>query len=260
VNCLLHANVLEIVPDASSGEIKNVRVTTFNGNEFKVSAKVFVLAASGIENARILLNSNSVQKSGIGNQNDVVGRYFMEHPVIEPYFIPANDKVNVSLYHYWLRTEIGENKSWAMLSPSEDYLRKNRQLGAGISFSEAISVAVQSIDEVKKYLRGKSKEDLTKHIKNILNDLDGVASYGYHRKVRGKRRYEMKSDLFLFSTLLEMVPDADNRVVLSEDRDSLGQRRSEFHLRLTETDKQSDRKLFEMFSKEFGVENESRLF
>jgi len=70
----------------------------------------------------------------------------------------------------------------------------------------------------------------------------------------------MKSDLFLFSTLLEMVPDADNRVVLSEDRDSLGQRRSEFHLRLTETDKQSDRKLFEMFSKEFGVENESRLF
>ena len=34
----------------------------------------------GHENARLLLLSNSVQKTGLGNENDLVGRFFMEHP------------------------------------------------------------------------------------------------------------------------------------------------------------------------------------
>jgi hypothetical protein len=38
-----------------------------------------VLAASGIENARLLLVSNTVQQQGIGNANDLVGRFLMDH-------------------------------------------------------------------------------------------------------------------------------------------------------------------------------------
>ena len=35
----------------------------------------------GIENARSLLNANKQIATGIGNENDMVGRYFMEHIV-----------------------------------------------------------------------------------------------------------------------------------------------------------------------------------
>jgi hypothetical protein len=49
---------------------------------FHIQARFFVLACGGIENARLLLVSNSVLKNGIGNQNDLVGRFFMEHPHI----------------------------------------------------------------------------------------------------------------------------------------------------------------------------------
>ncbi len=34
-----------------------------------------------MENARLLLASNDVVKPGVGNQNDLVGRYFADHPI-----------------------------------------------------------------------------------------------------------------------------------------------------------------------------------
>lgn len=45
-----------------------------------VRAHNYVLAAGGIENPRLLLASRSVQPAGLGNDHDLVGRFFMEHP------------------------------------------------------------------------------------------------------------------------------------------------------------------------------------
>ena len=40
-----------------------------------------MLACGGMENARLLLASNDVMKAGIGNQNDLVGRFFADNPI-----------------------------------------------------------------------------------------------------------------------------------------------------------------------------------
>ena len=44
-----------------------------------VVAILSVLATGAIENARLLLASNKRRKAGLGNQNGLVGRYFLEH-------------------------------------------------------------------------------------------------------------------------------------------------------------------------------------
>lgn len=80
VTVALHANVTSVVVSEPYGaHVEQVEVTTFEANAFSVRATTFVLAAGGIESARLLLASNEVVPDGVGNQHDNVGRYFCEH-------------------------------------------------------------------------------------------------------------------------------------------------------------------------------------
>jgi choline dehydrogenase-like flavoprotein len=51
------------------------------GNEHRVEARYFVLAANGIETPKIMLMSTSADfPHGVGNSSDMVGRNLMDHP------------------------------------------------------------------------------------------------------------------------------------------------------------------------------------
>ena len=80
VSVYLNANVTEILLNASGTAVEALNVVSLRGKRFRIKAKRFVLACGGLENARLLLVSRGVQGNGIGNQYDVVGRYFMDHP------------------------------------------------------------------------------------------------------------------------------------------------------------------------------------
>jgi choline dehydrogenase-like flavoprotein len=76
----LNANLLDILPDTSRRSVAELRFRSFHRpDRFSVRAKYFVLCLGGIENPRILLNSQRGDRFAIGNQYDLVGRYFAEH-------------------------------------------------------------------------------------------------------------------------------------------------------------------------------------
>jgi choline dehydrogenase-like flavoprotein len=81
IRILLHANVTHIQASDDGRHVESVVVRTLGGGERSVAARYFVLAAGAIENPRLMLSSNDVEKTGLGNSHDQVGRYFMEHPV-----------------------------------------------------------------------------------------------------------------------------------------------------------------------------------
>ena len=82
VKVYLHANATRIIQDQNTEEVTGVKVKTLSGLNLKVNSRFTILATGGIENARLLLNSNEISEFGIGNDNDLVGRYFMEHPMV----------------------------------------------------------------------------------------------------------------------------------------------------------------------------------
>ncbi|MPY87611.1 MAG: hypothetical protein GEU99_06800 [Luteitalea sp.] len=84
VRVLLFGNVVEFETARDGGRLRAVRVATLGGNRFSVSARVFVLATGAIENARLLLQPSRTSPRGIGNEHDLVGRYFMEHLYLLP--------------------------------------------------------------------------------------------------------------------------------------------------------------------------------
>jgi len=80
VRVVLNANATELVTTSDGTRISALRAATLGGPTLEVRARTFVLACGGIENARLLLASRDRRPAGLGNEHDVVGRYFMDHP------------------------------------------------------------------------------------------------------------------------------------------------------------------------------------
>jgi choline dehydrogenase-like flavoprotein len=79
VRVLLHGNVTHVQLDAGGERVESLVVRTLGGKTLRATAKQFVLAAGGLEVARLLLASRDVHTRGIGNSGDLVGRYYMCH-------------------------------------------------------------------------------------------------------------------------------------------------------------------------------------
>jgi choline dehydrogenase-like flavoprotein len=85
VDLILGATVVELPAEGSRGK---TRVTAAlcrdeTGRTILITADRFVLAAGAIDNARLLLNSKSTVREGLGNERDQVGRYLMNHPTTD---------------------------------------------------------------------------------------------------------------------------------------------------------------------------------
>jgi choline dehydrogenase-like flavoprotein len=80
IRVLLGANVTAIRLDRAGTGVGHLEAAALDGPRFRIRARRFVLAAGGIENARLLLASSDREPGGIGNRHDLLGRFFMDHP------------------------------------------------------------------------------------------------------------------------------------------------------------------------------------
>ncbi|MEQ8653465.1 MAG: GMC family oxidoreductase [Kiloniellales bacterium] len=77
---ILESSVVVGLETAADGRITLALVQRSDGSRFQVRAKVFVLAAHGIESPRLLLHSASERyPTGLANRSDQVGRNLMDH-------------------------------------------------------------------------------------------------------------------------------------------------------------------------------------
>jgi choline dehydrogenase-like flavoprotein len=79
--CAYNANLVDLRLDDSLSRVVEAAFRTFDPSDpgFTIRARVFCLCLGGLENPRMLLNSCSRKPAGIGNDHDLVGRYFAEH-------------------------------------------------------------------------------------------------------------------------------------------------------------------------------------
>jgi choline dehydrogenase-like flavoprotein len=91
IRVLLNATVRQIRISEDGSRFEGLEITTIDGVRSRVTAKVAVIAAGGIENPRLLLASNAVHSRGIGNAHDLVGRFLMDHPSARVGYFEARD-------------------------------------------------------------------------------------------------------------------------------------------------------------------------
>ena len=252
ISIYINANVVEIETALLNRTITRLHVATLNGKRLWVSATFFVLAAGTIENARLLLVSNKIQKTGLGNDYDLVGRFFMEHPHCSAGpFVPAKQNLfkSTSLYndiHVVKGTPIV-----GKVSLSEKIIRRERLLNQVLQLEPRVVpktflyrypiVDSESVSALVHMMR-RGADDFGKQVRIIMKGLDDVCVAAYRNiksRVLGMVDRE-RIKVFQLSSMSEQVPNPDSRVMLSDERDSLGMRRVNLDWRLTPYDIQSN--------------------
>lgn len=86
ISLCLNANLVDLRLDDALGTVTGALFKGYAKNDpgFTVRARAYALCCGGIENPRLLLNFTSQIPAGIGNQNDLVGRYYSDHPGTPP--------------------------------------------------------------------------------------------------------------------------------------------------------------------------------
>jgi choline dehydrogenase-like flavoprotein len=259
IRTLLYANVVDIETNDNARTVTRVRVVTLEGNRFTVTAKLFILAAGGIENPRLLLLSNTTQRTGLGNHRDLVGRFFMEHQELEiSQFLPSNPNILAGLYiPHTVKKKRVEGRITAALTVSPDIMRKEKLVNF-TSELELVTVndgkGVVSLKNILSSIRkGSVPDNLTRHLKNIISDIDNISTATYRRLVG------QQIVLYKLLNASEQVPNKNSRVTLSTSRDKLGKNRVRLDWRLSPIDRVSLKRGYEIIGQELGRAGLGRL-
>jgi choline dehydrogenase-like flavoprotein len=258
VTIVTNANLLSIDEAQNRRSVETVTISNYKQLKTKVNAKYFVIALGGLENPRALLLSDAVTSGGIGNENDLVGRYFMDHPVVEAtIFYPSPD-----FNHSWGTGYVNyQARNYLLyLEASEDFLRQHQLTNARIPLRWAnemyTSAGIESFHQITKAIStGMGLPHVLTHIWNIMKD--GDLLYEQWRRQEGYRPVDGRADQFggYFSQMMtEQHPDPENRVVLTGKRDAFGLRKGEVFWRVSQQEKDDFKRFVDLFAKGAGAE------
>lgn len=248
IKTFLFSNAVYISLDQDGNKVETVKFATLRGNRFLVQAKYFILAASALENTRLLLLSNDIYINGIGNQQDLLGRFFMEHPHIFECALLTPMTPNQTRYYKILNYDVVSKNLGTVgaLGLSEDILRREQLLNASAffvrrknykihdSYFSRGGLALTRVTDTLNHTNAPGPQlfryiiDVFKNSKTVVDivgqRLKGIINRGTWVTLRSQ---------------LETAPNPESRVTLSEKKDSLGLPKLAFNWQLTRQDLES---------------------
>ena len=255
----LHATVREIVASPSGRAISHLDVRSPSAEPVEVHAKDFVVAAGGIENARLLLASQSVLPAGIGNQNDLVGRFFMEHPHARGGTLRGAPAWQ--LLSFFANRPAGDVVAAPLLTATESFQRNRELLNSAITIAARPPAGGRHSLVKRAYLHAKHKVEPTtiaralwktqrltgRLIKHSVGPLFPWLDY---RAGRSELTIVLRA---------EQAPNPDSRVMLTDRLDSLGMPRVRLDWRLGEIDVRTASELVGAASRAFASSGLGRI-
>jgi len=232
LDVLLHANAVDLRAQESGQRVESIEVATLEGRRFSVRARVVVLAAGGLENARLLLSSDVVHKEGLGNQHDLVGRYFVDHVysdgIGKVFFLDSTKPLD--LYR-------GEDPGSII---------RSRYYGV-FSLSPEVQRTYSLPNHQFRLHRQRPKNTSDAFIKALVAATGAIARAAGRPAPTGGGPYHHRIEIGG-----EQSADRENRARLVREVDALGMRRLKLHYDLTSFDKESMRRSMEVLARQLG--------
>ncbi|MEM7151394.1 MAG: GMC family oxidoreductase [Myxococcota bacterium] len=229
ITTIHHANVVDIQLTADGSAVQRLDCATLEGLRFTAECDHYVIAMGGIDNARILLASNSQEPAGVGNATGRVGTCFMEHP------------------HFYRRAVIALRAD----VDASFYLRRRQALtfddanpdGLEAEYIPALTLppAVRETEGLVGMAATLSRAQPDE----VLGSIESVQADQLRAFIRG-----MPDDLQLLKLTIrsEQRPTTDSRVTLGDELDPLGVPRVDVQWRLTQADYDDVHRTIELWS------------
>lgn len=262
IDVYLHSTVTSIVPSSNGKEISRLDVATLTGNQFSVRARTYVIAAGGIDNARLLLASNQVIPPGVGNDNDLVGRFFGDHINLDTAAVfPLRSDISFALYQR-TRDVIRQPRRaggrptalMGYLELGEHVQREARTLNYSCEVNETYwsdyFMHEDRFSGSDEMFRDESRTwltDFAEIVKTLWRNLGDATDvlFGSHTSSSDKTFYKIR-------TTQEQAPNPDSRVLLSTQKDRLNVPLADLQWRLSELDRHSIRIAMDKLAQGFG--------
>jgi choline dehydrogenase-like flavoprotein len=199
--------------------ITHVEMILPDGNTMFVSAKIFVIAAGGLETPRILFNSDSVYFEGIGNRHGVLGKYLQTHPKADMGILVLNHKILTNSPLFSDQSRNGYRVRFGLgLNP--DTQKKLESLNHYVQLSPLLEYQTTRLFEAFK---GSSALKLpfinrSRFLRGGLPRLGLIVFEAIGRIARLQQRARM----FVLRGFLDQFPDPANHVSRSQRLDSHG--------------------------------------
>jgi len=243
IDVYLYATVMSFHRGEASDAASHVTVSTLAGNTFTVNATRFVLATGGIENPRLLLDSNGEQEAGFGNSNGLVGRFFMEHIgyangiVVPKHFDPGYD---IYFDEQRYTDETGEDlriRTHITLSPEATKVLRIPKFRAELRRYSELRFAMKHLRDVNFDFGD---------VWSVMQEPGAIWDY----LVNGEKPEDVGA--FILGNYCEQVPNPDSRIVLSSITNALGQNIAAMEWRLTPLDSETIRIAHRVIAHEIG--------
>ncbi|MBW0101361.1 FAD-dependent oxidoreductase [Pseudonocardia sp. KRD291] len=269
IRLFTHATVARLDRDPVSGAATEAVVVPRRGQEVRVRAREFVLAAGGLESTRILLASDGYGGSGlgagIGNAYDQVGRHYMTHPVGEVGRLGLTAAGRALGLGYAVTPEGVYARRMLSLAPSVQAEQGLGNLKAAVWFADpkdpshhdallstfaltywGMGRARAGFKSAGTHAQYTSTTGISRHVRNVAGDPARVVRFarGWARpRLTGARHLPSFMPLDSSRCRLrfdaEQTPSAANRVTLDRERDALGQCRLRVDYAVSPGDRQS---------------------
>ena len=250
IHVYLNANVTKLDANENVSNVKTANIETLDGHKGEVKAKVFVIACGAIETARLLLLSNNQNKVGIGNENDVVGRYYSTHPHTMTASLFGGNSEKLALLYAEYRS--GQQRIKPKLCPSPVAQKREKILNCSVTIdSESVTnTGFDILQQIKRDIgNGEWPDNFGNKLSKLVEDFDSTFDRVYNKMMNNPDKAPMK---VVIQTRSEQSPNPDSRIYLSPEKDKQDLNKIVLDWQLTDLDRRTVKKTNLLVGEELG--------